>query len=207
MTLVRVKSLLVRFLSSANAACIVAVVLFQSVGPLSKTGQFLFWPQNFLPFLHLRPNDPAGARISFLALTAVLTGCALVILSLFTEEMRIEAFSGATPGLLSVTGPLIGGILVLPLGRIATILMVIQTSCLAMYVGYCWGTRRRPKTRENVLMGLLFGWWAYLYESHSDPLFFALPFFGCCSYLAWAFWSTESWPGQREAIASQKPSR
>lgn len=199
-TFIRAKSLLARFLFCANAACILAVVVFQSVSPLSKIGQFLFWPQNFLPFLHLSPNSPGGARITFFILVVLLTACMVVILSMFTE-MKIAAMSGGTPGLLSVAGPLIGLLLVVPLGRTATILMLIQTICLVSYVWYCWRKRRRPKARESIVMTLLFGWWMYLYHAYMDPLFFSVPLIGCCSYLAWAFWETESWPRQ-ETMAS-----
>jgi hypothetical protein len=206
MTYANVKTLTSQFFFSANAACILDVVMFQSVPPLSKTGQFLFWPQNYLPFLHLHSGGPMGARVTFLLVAAVLTVCILLTLRLLAREFWNEAFLGTAQGLLSVLAPTIGWLALAPFDRTATILIAIETICLIFSIWYRRRTRTRPKSWEVILIVFVFLWWMYLYWSHVDPAMFTVPLFGCCSYLAWAFWATVSRPGQQQMMPAGEPS-
>ncbi|HJZ65502.1 MAG TPA: hypothetical protein VKD70_14355, partial [Candidatus Acidoferrum sp.] len=176
------KSAFISFLCCGDAACILAAVVFQTVPPLSKIGQRLFWPQNYIDLLDLRPNDPAGTRISFFVVSAILTGFMLAFLSLMTKRRRLTAFSGLGPGVLSVTGPMLVGLLVVPLTGISVVLMLVETICLIFYVSYCFHTKRQHKFWEYILMSLLFGWWIYLFRAQADPLFMSVPVASCLAY-------------------------
>jgi hypothetical protein len=180
------RSLLERVLLPVNAASVVTAIIFESVPPHSRLGGILFWPQNTWSFLHLAPGSPLGSRISFLVVLALLS-VVLVAVMLLSGTGSLGIHLPTVQGVLAVSGPMLGWMLVMREDWPVKAMTGIETGALLLYVSYHARKTTTPKWWENAfILAVCFGFWIYLYHQYVDPVFLTVPVCGCLSYLAWA---------------------
>jgi hypothetical protein len=162
------------------------LVVFEAVPPLSKIGQVLFWPQNYVSFFHLSSHSVFGVRIMMSISLTVLSLLILLFLRAFGTKPWNRALLRNVPGILAILGPLVGWLFVGQLDWVVRVLMSIETATLCAYTLYLFRKRRNSAAwTVPLVLVVCFGFWAFLYWRYLDPVTLIIPIVGCLSYLAW----------------------
>jgi hypothetical protein len=172
---------------SINLGSLCAVGIFAAVPPLSKMGQFLFWPQNRFPFLHLHPDSPFGSRVTFLLLVALVGASIYLLMTLPSTWSVSGSLAKVAAGIAAILAPMVGWLLIGPRGGVPSVLLWTATVAWSFYAAYCvWKQRGIRRWEIALILVGYFGFWTYLFYSRIDPAMLAVPLLACLSYIVWA---------------------
>jgi hypothetical protein len=175
-----------RFLFSLNCASLMTLFVFEWTPPLSTPGQFLFWPQNYVPFLHLSSHSVVGVRLMMSIFVVILSAFALLFMKALAGRPWNAALLHNSPGILAVLVPLVGWLPLVQHDWVVRILIMIETTA---WIVFTLSFLKKPSSLAAWTIPsastIHFSFWTFLYWRYLDSATLVVPVVACLSYLVW----------------------